>query len=148
MTCTGRCCQRIVLHSTEADALGYPCTPRWWLRVWIERDRQEEAAKIWRVLRLVETDADGVDWHRCAALGPTGCTEPREHRPQMCNDFPYAGALPCRHCGARSDQEARAVALVLHFSLVGVVGPIPPDETPARRDASPVASANPSVSPT
>lgn len=49
--------------------------------------------------------------YRCRALTPTGCCLPRVDRPEFCNTFPYGDGHRCEKCGARSDAEARGVAL-------------------------------------
>lgn len=98
-------------HKRKIDAAASSSVPHSWLRVWIERDRNIDAAKIWRVLRVLRVRDDGATVYRCAALGPAGCLIERDERPSMCNGFPYGGTPGCHACGSFSDAEARGVAL-------------------------------------
>lgn len=109
--CTGACCREIIVHNQESANLGLVCMPRVWMRIYIDRDRSVEMAKIWSVLRFERVRDDGREVHRCAALGQAGCQLARDDRPSMCTNFPYAGDRPCHECGARSDAEARGVAI-------------------------------------
>lgn len=101
MPCTGKCCQDFCLSVSRLH-----------LRHCIDIDQSVEAAKIWALVREVDPHVDEFEMrYRCVALTSSGCSLAREDRPDMCNEHPRPPAR-CGLCGARSDQEARGVALV------------------------------------
>ncbi len=96
--CTGVCCRDIVLDVAHRDVrraayLGH-----------------RESATILRLMHL-DRVVNGVEVHRCQALQETGCWLRRDERPAICTGYP--SVTPCPHCFARSDAEARGVALAV-----------------------------------
>ena len=105
--CTGACCRNIGrLSHTVAE-------------LFTRRDLGDvESAKILAVLRPSEywdgyEKVHGFPKWRCLALGADSCMLERSDRPEICTLFPYGGDKPCANCGAKSDAEARGVALMV-----------------------------------
>jgi Fe-S-cluster containining protein len=96
--CTGACCRNILLNRPRRD-----------LERDVFLDGNRESAKILRFMRLEVVN--GIEVHHCLALQETGCWLARHERPEICNVYPTLG--PCIHCFARSDAEARGVALMV-----------------------------------
>src|SRR5688572_6716530 len=101
--CDGSCCKRFSIFDMNGRAESHAE-----IRARALRWQSADTMTLFAVLRPDGID-DGKQRFRCAALGESGCTLPRESRPHMCNAHPYESG--CWRCGARSDMEARGVAL-------------------------------------
>jgi hypothetical protein len=116
--CSGACCRGpMYLSDSLIGIRARLASPIW------SADVKLEAAKILSVFRRDVPDANGHERCSCGALTAAGCSLSSANRPVMCNDFPYAGGKPCPACGARSDAEARGVALELAARPIDVFDP-------------------------
>lgn len=107
MRCTGRCCGPIrIWRGGEPITLADLCAI-------VDREYGGvDNAKL-KALLLPSPSAEHVNSVTCRAFDTvTRRCQVYDDRPEMCRDYPNnQGDVGCAHCGARSDAEARGVAM-------------------------------------